>query len=192
MKQISTNAPSLGGVIAMNKIVPTIAVGNANRPYIMGSAVFATSGTDGRNPIKCHLGNTGGKVAGIMCLGMPQVYQYGKFVESYEASNNNVGLKGTFYAALDLAKFEETKILALNGNGVLSVDKNGVFSYSDAVVQTEGSGTTENTIAVSSAVVVLNYFATPILEAFEKTFNVGGTNYTYKYPKGIGAISISF
>lgn len=181
-QSISSNKPSLGGVVS--SITPSVVIAPvvADKPYIMGSAVIGTApATSGENT-KAFVG-AGANIRGVMCLGAPQIQQRGTdgIVRSgYGEDYNQVGANGAFWAALDLANFTKADVDALTAEAKLSVDSNGVFSYS----ATAPAGNTE----VTSNVVVLNYFDKAIIPAINESVTVGATTTTFNYTKGIGAI----
>lgn len=195
LKGISQSAPTLGGVVTSNVSSVIIAPVTANRPYIMGSVVAGTTPTLVQSPTKVFIGQPAGQqeIAGVMCLGSPQVEQRNAFVRSgFNADYNNMGSGGIFWCALDLQHFDKNQIEALQGNGILSVDKNGVLSFSNQAIQnnTAGGGQENNTPIEPHSAIVYNYYDKPVLGAIDEVINVGQTAYTFKYPKGIGVIAL--
>lgn len=181
---IALSKPTLGGLVSSMSPSVIIAPVNVNRPYIMGSVVAGLVPTSSKNSTKAIIKKpANANIKGVMSLGMPQIEQRGHkgFVkDGYANDYNNIGMKGAFWCALDLANFDKTQVDALTDNGVLSADDNGVLSF--------GATAAANTIAVNGK--VLNYYDTPIISAINETISVGGTQYTFNYAKGIGAILV--
>lgn len=195
LKGISQSAPTLGGVVTSNVSSVMITPVTANRPYIMGSIVAGITPTPIQTPSKAFIGQPTGQqeILGVMCLGAPQVEQRNAFVRSgFNAEYNNMGAGGTFWCALDLQHFNKATIDALQGTGILSVDKNGVLSYSTQNIQnnTAGGGQENNTMIEPHCACVYRYYDKPVLGAIDEVINVGQTAYTFKYPKGIGIIEV--
>lgn len=183
IKNISENAPELGGVIAYL----TTAVENTpaviNRPYILGTAVTALQPTAPTKPAKAFVG-AGAVVVGVTALGVQQTVHRGRLVFSgFAEPNNNVCNGGIVWCALDLANYDQTAIDGANGSAKLYVDKNGVFSYSATKVA-------DATEVTGGAVVASEIVTTPIQSAIDQTIAVGASTYEFKYAKGLGAIAL--
>lgn len=198
MSAISQNKPQLGSpdsnVLASEFINPAV----ADRPYIMGSAVVGTIPVSNVGATKVFVGqpetNNANALVGVMCLGAPQVAHRGNFVkDGFESGFNNFATGGRFWVALDLATFKKADLDGTNKNLILSVDKNGVFSYTkDLPTANVSAGGTDNNVEVSNIrVSVLKICDQAIIPAIDEVIGVGATNYTFKYTKGIGAILIS-
>lgn len=190
---IALSQPDLGSIVSSMSPSVVIAPVNADRPYIMGSVVAGLAPSASKESTKAFIGAPSGKqkLQGVMCLGIGQIKQRSKdgFVRDGFASDyNNYGTQGAFWCALDLQHFDKIKIV--NGAGVLSVDVNGVLSFSDANItgNTAGGTATANVEIDNSNASALNYYASPIISAIDETIVVGANTYTFKYPNGIGAI----
>lgn len=172
---ISGNTPGLGSVASGVIQSVLIAPAKFNKPYIMGAGVVSITPDSSTKASGASVG-AGATILGIASLGGAQIQQRGDFVkEGYDSDYNQVGLRGAFWAALDLANFDAT---ALTGAS-LYVDANGVFSYA----ATAPTGATK----VTSNVAVLNYCDKAILSAIDET--IGTT--TFSYASGIGAILLA-
>ena len=179
---IAHNKPELGGVVAYITSAAVNVPVVANRPYILGSAVTKVHPQKPAEPTKVFVGKAA-TILGVMALGSAQVRHYDHLVEKGFADTcNNMGCGGVFYGALDLQHYDAVKMQTLLGTGAgkLYVDDNGVFSFSDT-----DNGNTEVTNAF-----VISIDSQIIVPAMNKQLNVGGQQYTFNYPKGIGAIAI--
>lgn len=179
---IAANKPELGGVVAYITSAPVNVPVVANRPYILGSAVTKIHPQKPAEPAKVFVGQAA-TIKGIMALGSAQVRHYDHLVEKGFADTcNNMGCGGVFYAALDLQHYDAGQMQTLleSGDGVLAVDTNGVFSFAEA-----NKGNTEVTNAFP-----ISIDSQMIIKPLNKTISVGGQQYTFNYPKGIGAIAI--
>lgn len=174
---ISGTRAALGSPVTKISPALTIKHSKANRPYIMGSAVVGTIPARDGFQTTALVGQAS-VVKGIMCLGIPPIYQRGGFVDKgYDALYNNMALSGAFWCALDLANFSASDIS--DEEGILSVDKNGVFSYSLTLPA--------DNVEVKNAV-VLNYSNTPLTNPVSRTIKVNDEIYEFDYPSGIGGI----
>ena len=186
---IAQSRPELGGLVSSMSPSVIITPANANRPYIMGSVVAGINPTGTKQSVKAFVGSPTGKQAiqGVMCLNVAQIKQRGGqdgFVKTGFAEDyNNLGTKGAFWCALDLANFDRADVEALQGNGVLSVDTNGVLSF--GATAPAGNATIEAQNASA-----YNFYDNAIIGAIDEVVAVGNTTYTFKYPQGIGAILV--
>lgn len=195
---IAQSRPELGGLVSSMSPSVIIAPANANRPYIMGSVVAGLNPTPTKQSVKAFVGQPAGQqeIQGVMCLNVAQIKQRGGqdgFVKSGFAEDyNNIGTKGAFWCALDLAHFDRTAVEALQGNGILSVDGNGVLSFGATAVQgnTSAGAAANNTPIEPHSASVFNFYDSAIIGAIDEVVSVGNTTYTFKYPQGIGAILV--
>lgn len=179
---IAANKPELGGVVAFITSAHVNIPVTADRPYILGSAVVKAHPRSPAEPMKAFVGQAA-TIKGIMALGSAQIKHYDHLVrEGFADTCNNMGCGGVFYAALNLEKHDASKMQTLleSGAGVLAVDANGVFTFSDT---NEGNTEVTNAFAISIDSQI-------IVKPMNETINAGGQQYTFNYPKGIGAIAI--
>lgn len=179
---IAANKPELGGVVAFITSAHVNVPVTADRPYILGSAVIKTHPRSPAEPMKAFVGQAA-TIKGVMALGSAQIRHYNHLVkDGFTDTCHNMGCGGVFYAALNLEKFDAAKMEGLlsSGDGVLAVDANGVFTFSDT---DEGNTAVTNVFAISVDSQI-------IVKPMNETISVGGQQYTFNYPKGIGAIAI--
>lgn len=199
IEPISQSKPQLGSPASNDLFAEYVNPAFADRPYIMGSAVVGTVAGLSKKSTKVFVGQpeatNANALVGVMVNGIEQVSQRGDFVRAgFGDYYNNFATGGRFWVALDLATFKVGDLDGTTKNLVLSVDKNGVFSYTKTkpTANTSAGGTDDNVEVSSTRVTVLSYSDKVILPAIDEVVAVGATNYTFKYPKGIGALLISF
>lgn len=181
IKNINDNAPELGGAVSGFVTSMINAPAQADRPYILGSAVIAVRPTGATEPAKVSVGK-GAVVKGIMALGVQQTRPRGRLVKSgYADSANNFVQGGVVYGALDLANHDNAVLEATDA--VLMTDKNGVFSY---VTSAKAKTLTELTAVTSGVSVAGIIHTTAIQPALNETI---GAN-EFNYAEGIGAIAL--
>lgn len=184
LNSIAIAKPALGAIVSADNNAVGIAHTSADRPFILGSAVTnLVPVNDKASPLSVV--GAGATIQGIMCQGISGIVTRGFFIkEDYDKTWNNVGIRGTFWGALDLKNFNGADYADLinTKSFILSVDANGVFSISKTAVA--------NNTAVTNAK-VLGVYSGIVQEAIDESIVVGGNTYTFTYPNGIGAICIA-
>lgn len=184
LQNIASSKPALGGVVSADNNAVGISAVIADRPYILGSAVTKIVPLDDKVKPLGVVGK-GANIAGVMALGINQIPPRGFFVDSgFDSGWNNVGFRGAFWCALNLANFNATDFADFinTKDFKLSVDKNGVFSVSKADIADNENVLNGIVLAVHSGI---------IQEALDKTITIGANTYEFKYPNCIGAVCIA-
>lgn len=185
---ITTSKPELGSTVRGQLNTQIIYHASADKPYIMGAGVFgitpSLSTTSLPQAVVGKATNDKNRLLGVMALGIGHVVQRDVFVTAgYAESYNNIGVQGGFYVALDLQYFDDKKL----ANAKLTVDGNGVFSFTSDAVNSTGANTTATAnIAVAGDFKVIRIYSKAILNPINTTIG----NYTFNYPKGIGALEL--